>query len=268
MTISVAMINYNNGDFLKTSIESVLAQSRLPDELVICDDGSTDNSWEMAQEFQKHHPFIKLFRNPVNLGASGNRDKAIRMCTSQYVINMDGDDWFEDDVIEKTLALLCSHPDAFVISSFHMADNDRGVLDTLDTRPFCQASHWRQLYRITARKRGIPGNQFAFSKALYERLGGLDTGLRMYEDWDWQIRAVLARVPWLHTGLVGYSYRKSGQGISQINQRKHMRYRLKVMVRNLGRSGFHPVAVWGFLSLFVIKGFKYLSGTASPLGYN
>ena len=53
MTISVAMINYNNGDFLKTSIESVLAQSRLPDELVICDDGSTDNSWEMAQEFQK-----------------------------------------------------------------------------------------------------------------------------------------------------------------------------------------------------------------------
>jgi len=155
-----------------------------------------------------------------------------------------------------------------VISSFYLADDNQGVLATLDTHAFCESSWSRQLHLITSRTFGIPGNQFAFSRDLYERLGGLDLGLRMYEDWDWQIRAVIARVPWVHTGIVGYSYRKSGQGVSQTTQRKHLRFKLQVLVKNLWRSRFHPAFIKGSITLFFVKGVKYLTGKASPLGYN
>lgn len=268
MTIGIAIINYNNGDFLRKAIDSAIGQSRVPDEVVICDDGSTDGSWEIALDYQARYPFVRVLRNEVNLGPSGNRDRAIRSCHTQFVMNMDGDDWFEAGVVEVTLGLLLANPDAMVISSFYMADEKNGVLDSLDTLPFCLSTARRQLYLIASRKRGIPGNQFAFSIDLYNRLGGLNTRLRMYEDWDWQIRAVIARVTWVHTGIFGYSYRKSGQGVSQIRQHKHIPFKFRVLMHNLWRSHFHLAYIRGVAALFLFKGMKYLSGRASPLGFN
>ena len=262
------MINYNNGKYLRTAIQSVLAQTRLPDELIISDDGSADNSIQIIESYMREHSFIKLFKNPTNLGASGNRDNAIRKATSRFVINLDSDDWFTPEVIEKTLSALQYDPEAVVISSFNVCRDEMSILTTIDTTGFCVVSNNRQLFESASRYRKMPGNQFAFSCETYERLGGLDVGLRIYEDWDFVLRATLSGVKWVHSGCVGFFYRKTLHGLSAAGQSEHMKYRLKVISKNLWAGRFNPLIIAGILTLFIVKSFKYLTGRASPLGFN
>lgn len=266
MTITVAMINYNNAAFLRQALDSVVTQTRLPDELIVSDDGSTDGSLELIGEYCARYPFVRLVKTPHNMGAAGNRDHAIRQASSRFVLNLDSDDWFEPQVVEKTLAALEAHPECLVISDFHVVDQSGALLHTIATTDFVMSSD--PLQQLALRVRYMPGNQFALSKELYERLGGLDSSFRLYEDWEFFLRAAQAGCRWQHTGMVGFSYRKTGTGLSAAGQKKHMKYRLNVMRKALLNGAGRGTLVKGFLLLFLGKGFKYLSGKASPVGYN
>lgn len=268
MTITVAMINYNNERYLRQAIESVLGQTRRPDELIISDDGSTDGSLAILEEYARTHSFLRILKTPRNLGAGGNRDHAIRHASSRFVINLDSDDWFEPTVIEKTLEAFARNPAAMVISSFRVVSESGDVLESIDTTPFCMGGVRRRTYLLASRKRCMPGNQFALDKGRYEQLGGLDSRLKLYEDWEFLLRACRSGMAWEHTGIEGFCYRKTGNGLSSAKQAKHMKFRLWVMARNLGSLRDLPVCLVGFAALFVTKGYKYLTCSASSIGYN
>ena len=66
---SVALCVYNGERFLSQQLESLAAQTVLPDELVICDDASSDGSMRIVENFAKNAPFVvRIFKNPKNLG--------------------------------------------------------------------------------------------------------------------------------------------------------------------------------------------------------
>lgn len=93
MKISIALCTYNGEKFLSEQLASYLSQSRLPDELVICDDRSTDKTVEILQDFAKTAPFeVKLFVNEQNLGVTKNFEKAISLCTGEIIFLSDQDD--------------------------------------------------------------------------------------------------------------------------------------------------------------------------------
>ncbi|QAU33635.1 glycosyltransferase family 2 protein [Janthinobacterium sp. 17J80-10] len=93
MKISVALCTYNGSRYLHSQLESIAAQSRLPDELVICDDASTDKTVEIISGFSQRVPFpVRLQVNPVNLGSTANFQQAILMCTGDIVVLSDQDD--------------------------------------------------------------------------------------------------------------------------------------------------------------------------------
>src|SRR5690349_20095217 len=91
--ISVAMCTYNGARFLPEQLESIAAQTRLPGELVVCDDRSTDESAEIVRDFARRSPFsVRLEINQENLGSTKNFEKAIGLCQGEIIALADQDD--------------------------------------------------------------------------------------------------------------------------------------------------------------------------------
>jgi len=116
--ISIAMATYNGAPHLYEQLDSFLTQTRLPDELIVCDDGSTDETISIIEEFSSAAPFlVKLIKNDINLGYVKNFEKVISLCTGDLIFISDQDDvWFSDKIqyIEKVFqkgdgALLVIH---------------------------------------------------------------------------------------------------------------------------------------------------------------
>jgi glycosyltransferase involved in cell wall biosynthesis len=91
--ISVAMTTYNGRLFLKEQLDSIAAQSRQVDELVVCDDGSADNTVGMLNKFKAAAPFpVRIAVNEKNLGCTKNFEKAISLCGGDIILLCDQDD--------------------------------------------------------------------------------------------------------------------------------------------------------------------------------
>jgi glycosyltransferase involved in cell wall biosynthesis len=101
MKISVAMCTYNGADFLQAQFESILAQSRRPDEIVVCDDGSTDETRALLARFEKESPnTILLNFNKRNLGSVKNFEQAIQLCSGEVIALSDQDDVWRRDKLQ------------------------------------------------------------------------------------------------------------------------------------------------------------------------
>ncbi|HZF42592.1 MAG TPA: glycosyltransferase [Sphingomonadaceae bacterium] len=94
------MATYNGAKHLPQQLDSFLAQTRLPDELVVSDDRSTDGTPELIEAFGARAPFeVRMVRNLANVGVDRNFDRALAMCTGDVVLLSDQDDaWFPDKI--------------------------------------------------------------------------------------------------------------------------------------------------------------------------
>ena len=101
---SIALCTYNGERFLSQQLESLAAQTILPDELVICDDASSDGSMHILEEFAKNSPFIvRIFKNKKNLGYIKNFEKAIGLCRMDIIFLCDQDDYWENRKLDQVL---------------------------------------------------------------------------------------------------------------------------------------------------------------------
>lgn len=100
MQISVAMATYNGARFLREQLDSFVDQTRHPDELVICDDGSSDETLAIAENFATTAPFpVIIERNGKRLGYSRNFERAISLCSGEIIFLSDQDDaWFPNKI--------------------------------------------------------------------------------------------------------------------------------------------------------------------------
>ncbi|MGM5630097.1 glycosyltransferase [Apibacter raozihei] len=96
MRISVAICTYNGENYLSGQLDSIVSQTVQPDEVVICDDGSTDKTHSIIEEFQSRYPsMVKFFHNTTNLRVIKNFEKAINLCNGDIIFLSDQDDvWF------------------------------------------------------------------------------------------------------------------------------------------------------------------------------
>lgn len=93
MKISVALATYNGESFLREQLDSIATQTRLPDELVVSDDGSSDRTLEIAHEFSRTAPFpMSIQRNPERLGYGDNFLQAAGKCQGDWIAFCDQDD--------------------------------------------------------------------------------------------------------------------------------------------------------------------------------
>ena len=96
MMLSVALCTYNGAQFIRAQIESILRQTLPVDEIVVCDDGSTDNTLQIIESFCQETPTkIRIYRNETNLGVCANFQKAVNLCNGDIIFLSDQDDvWY------------------------------------------------------------------------------------------------------------------------------------------------------------------------------
>lgn len=120
------MAVYNGERFLQEQLDSFVAQTRLPDELVVSDNASTDRTVEILREFASRAPFpVRIFINQSNLGVSKNFERAIRECTGDIIFLSDCDDvWYPDKISLMEQALAKSSRAGVVICDATLVDQD------------------------------------------------------------------------------------------------------------------------------------------------
>lgn len=116
MKVSIAMATYNGAAYLQEQLESFVQQTRLPDELVVCDDGSVDETQRILLEFKKAAPFqVHISVNPSNLGFTKNFSNAMQMCTGDLVFLADQDDVWDANKVARILEVSKAFPWASLI---------------------------------------------------------------------------------------------------------------------------------------------------------
>ncbi|PWA10877.1 glycosyltransferase family 2 protein [Flavobacterium laiguense] len=104
MKLSVAMCTYNGEKYIKDQIDSILNQSTPIQQIIICDDGSTDATIKIIEQYQLEHPgIITLEKNPINLRSNKNFEKAISICDGDYIFLSDQDDVWKVNKVEKII---------------------------------------------------------------------------------------------------------------------------------------------------------------------
>jgi hypothetical protein len=115
-TASVAMATYNGGEFLDAQLSSLAAQTRLPDELVVCDDGSTDATVEIVERFAAHAPFeVRLHHNEANLGYGANFMQAAHLCRGELIAWCDQDDVWMPGKLARCIQEFDREPEAVLV---------------------------------------------------------------------------------------------------------------------------------------------------------
>jgi glycosyltransferase involved in cell wall biosynthesis len=116
MYVSIAMTTYNGARYLGEQLDSFLSQTRQPDELVVCDDGSSDATVEILEAFRQKSPFkVFIYRNETNLGYVKNFEKALSHCEGDIVFLSDQDDVWFGNKIEEVEQLFLAKPNVRVI---------------------------------------------------------------------------------------------------------------------------------------------------------
>lgn len=128
--ISVAMTTHRRAAYLQKALESVMEQTLLPKEIVICEDGMDPDTERVVQSFRGFGVEIRYIRNSPPLGQLLNRVQAMSLTTSGYVAMLDDDDQWEPTFLEKTYGALEEHPECGFCSTDHaLMDGDGNLLN-------------------------------------------------------------------------------------------------------------------------------------------
>ena len=125
-SVSIALCTFNGARYLPTQLASYLRQDQLPAELVVGDDGSTDETQSLVEQFAKSAPFPVYFRqNTERLGVGRNFDETIKRCRGEFIALSDQDDEWRPDKLQRLVSLMQQHPHAgYACSDAEMIGED------------------------------------------------------------------------------------------------------------------------------------------------
>lgn len=187
--ISVIIPTYNDGQYLKQAIESVLSQTLKPSEIIVVDDGSINNESEgIVKSFEASDNKITIhYFYQENSGPSSARNRGVKEARGNYIAFLDADDkWLDDNLSHKASFLYkTDNPSDYfgIYGSFVFSDT--GLI-----QKFCRADGNSGYAEKIGRRNGIPGGlpSFLLLKKAYEDVGGLDPNLTINEDFDLILR--------------------------------------------------------------------------------
>lgn len=132
MKISVALCTFNGEKFIKEQINSILNQTLQVNEIIICDDLSTDNTFKIISNYQQNNPdLFKIFQNNETLKSVKNFEKAISLCTGDITFLSDQDDYWHPKKVQITTNKFRENPSiaAFCSNGFLMNDDSEIMSD-------------------------------------------------------------------------------------------------------------------------------------------
>jgi glycosyltransferase involved in cell wall biosynthesis len=204
-TASIVIPCYNHARFLGEAIESALGQTRPADEIVVLDDGSIDDSLEVARRYATT-PTIRILSQP-NQGAVAACNNVMRASSGAFFMRLDADDRLEPEYLEWTVPVLEAHPRAGYAYTGYRYFGSRNEI--VEAEPYSA--------RRLARRPYILGTTL-IRRAAFEAVGGYSTAMSAaYEDWDLYLS--LAEAGWYGVSVPKplYQYRQHGPSRNSLN---------------------------------------------------
>jgi glycosyltransferase involved in cell wall biosynthesis len=194
-TISVIIPVFNGVEFVARSIQSALAQTHQPDEIIVVDDGSVDETQAMLADYSDR---IKLIKLATNYGVSNARNVGIRASSGTLLAFLDADDIWREDKLALQVAALAAHPNAgFCCSDFRVLNRHQGrmvshlgsyrhpelALDAVSSVP-----PLRTLLRFNF----VGTSTVLMRRSVAREVGWFSTQLPQAEDYDYWLRCAQA----------------------------------------------------------------------------
>jgi glycosyltransferase involved in cell wall biosynthesis len=212
-SLSVAMCTYNGAAYLRQQLDSIAAQTRPPDELVLCDDRSTDETVRIVEEFAAAAPFpVRLYVNERNLGVAHNFEKAVGLCEGELIALADQDDVWLPFKLARIAAEFELHPRVgLVFSDAELVDERLRPLGTTlwKTRRFDLRSQ-----RLVRAGRAldvilpcwtVAGTTMAFRSKYRDLILDIPDNIKLIHDgWIALVIAAVAEVACLDEPLIKY----------------------------------------------------------------
>lgn len=237
--LSVIVANYNNEQYIRQCLDSILNQTYKDLDIIVADDTSTDDSPGIIREYAEEYPgIIKGIFSGVNRGVARTRHEAILQAKGEYITTLDSDDYYcNSQKLEKEMALLMHYKeqdkDIIAFSNIVFVREDRAP-------EFVQGNstdikEGKIFYDIISRSCMIP-RDFVMKRGVYFEVGGYDFSLITHEDWDLKIR-LAKKYEFYYTGVPGTAYRKNPKGLSSTAYVLRTNNLWKVFSKNIKSAG-------------------------------
>lgn len=224
--VSVIIPTYNCAHYLEQAIESAMNQTFRDLEIIVMDDGSTDNT---AQVVRKYETQIRYFYQD-NQGVSAARNHAIRASSGDLIALLDADDWWEPTKLEEQVPLLLEDPELCMAYSDLDVISDDGSRNAsfLSTRPLASSGY---VFNQLIQSKFILPSTVLLRRSFLEQVGMFDESMRSVEDPDlwlrmcqrWEI--ALVRKPLTH--------RRQGAANLSSDENLGTEYSIKLWVKSL-----------------------------------
>jgi glycosyltransferase involved in cell wall biosynthesis len=222
-TLSIIIPCFNQERWISRAISSVLAQSHLPHEVIVVDDGSTDGSLEIIESFG---PPVRVIRQ-ANAGASAARNTGLRSATGSLCFFLDGDDYVEGDVFAAVHRDMNGADFAVSPCVSETEDGNRSVFHRFSDEPVAQAvfERWLDFY-------SQPPCTVYWKTAFIRAIGGWDERVSLNDDGEVSMRAMLHEpvIRSIRQGFGVYNAH-SGPSLSKTRSEKALRGELDAMLR-------------------------------------
>ncbi|MEG4166984.1 MULTISPECIES: glycosyltransferase [unclassified Microcoleus] len=221
--ISVIIPCYNQGRYLYEALESVVKQTYQNFEVIIVNDGSTDNTQEVAEEFIRIHPQyqIKLIAQANSGQPAIPRNRGISEAKGEYILPLDADDLIDPTMLEECLNLLETNTSVAIAYSDRQDFGESTQLIYAGNYDFSKLIYANHISYCTL-----------YRKTVWENIGGYRTNVKGCEDWDF----------WIAAGVRGYfgyripkplfKYRNNHTGLYQEVLRNYKKIFAKIIINN------------------------------------
>ena len=210
-TVSAVVTTYNQARYIEATLESVLRQTYSPYEVIVVDDGSTDETPERVGRFGERVRYIRQ----ANQGVAASRNTGVAHARGEYIALLDGDDLWERDKLAVQTEVACEYPDAGLIVADGVEFGDTGVLEpsllrdvALELRLDEGATRTVPYYGSLLRRNDIwTVSQVMIPRKVLQHVGPSDQRLKCASDYDLYLRiAERWEVTFIKKRLVKWRY--------------------------------------------------------------
>lgn len=266
MRFSVIIPLYNKAPYVAKAIGSILAQTFTDYELVIMDDGSKDDSYEIASKIIEGHRFnCRLYRQE-NAGVSIARNNGVAVSKGEYLCFLDADDWWEPTFLEEMEKLIDEFPDAGIYGTNYVIVNEtrqktRIASVGVDSRFEKGYINYCQVYAKTMYMPLWTG-AVCIPRKVFDETEGFPKGIKLGEDFLLWIRIALKhRVVFLNKPLAYYNQDVDGvnRGVGRLHKpQEHMLWNVGFLAKEETTNSDYKQLIdnlrtYGLLPYFVSK---------------
>jgi glycosyltransferase domain-containing protein len=249
VSVSVLLCNYNDSRYLPTSLSAICEQTRPPNEVIIVDDGSSDNSLDIIRDFARRYQFIKVLTNQTNRGLLYSIDRALMHASSEFVVWASADDRLLPNFLERnieylaqsrnvqmTLSRLATFQDGSDEIYSYTELNHGAAFDFGTSAKYWSPAELRE--RLKTHYLWLSGNTSVVSRNCLIRAGGFDKNLRWHADyfsfWVVALRHGVCTIPETLAAMRERAQTYSSSGMSQRTDQRATLARLADKLITLG----------------------------------